>query len=564
MKVFERERQDWIIISILILVGFLFVIIAAQLALRFSPTWKLAANMESNLDPNGNFLTHRPDGFIAPVDSAILTQPVWANLFLTPGAPIPGAPAATRTPFLAPTTGVPTQPGTLPVVTNTIGVTITRTSAPIYIPASSTPKPHNTKNPTAITPPSADLQITKTDGVATYAASGTLTYTIVVSNLMGPNNVNNATVTDTFPAQISSANWTCVGAAGAVCAGSGSGNINDLVTLLVGSSVTYTVTVNISPAATGNLTNTASVSLPAGYTDPVPANNTSTDTDSPAVADLQITNSDNATDYVPNSARTYMVVVSNPVGPGNVNGAVVTDTFPVQISSADWNCAGAGGAVCAGSGSGDINDSVNLPVGSSVTYTVNVTIGAGASGALVTTASVSMPPGYTDPILPNDAIDTDNILIAASFPSDQIGIVKDNSITTIGSGSTVTLAFSTPLNVGGHGGDDLVYYEMQVGSGILMDWVIVQISDGYNWYTVLDWGDGDADTNTNIDINLIGGAEDDNRLIDASALYGGTGVAIDVDGRGIPNGTYPYIRIIAPAGDATNDGCDIDAIEVLP
>jgi len=97
-----------------------------------------------------------------------------------------------------------------------------------------------------------------------------------------------------------------------------------------------------------------------------------------------------------------------------------------------------------------------------------------------------------------------------------------------------------------------------------MDWVIVQISDGYNWYTVLDWGGGSADTNTNIDINYIGGTEDDNRSIASSGLYGGSGIAIDLDGMGIPNGTYPYLRIIAPAGDAANDGCDVDAIEILP
>jgi hypothetical protein len=49
-------------------------------------------------------------------------------------------------------------------------------------------------------------------------------------------------------------------------------------------------------------------------------------------------------------------------------------------------------------------------------------------------------------------------------------------------------------------------------------------------------------------------------------LYGplGTGVAIDVDGLGIPAGTYPYIRIIAPTTGDVDGQLEVDAIEILP
>ena len=86
MKATEHERHDWIIIPLILVIGFLCVIVAGQWALRFSPSWKLNADMEFNLDPNSDFLTRRPSGFIEPVDPSILTQPVWINLFLTPGA----------------------------------------------------------------------------------------------------------------------------------------------------------------------------------------------------------------------------------------------------------------------------------------------------------------------------------------------------------------------------------------------------------------------------------------------------------------------------------------------
>src|SRR5512147_992889 len=98
MKVPEQERRDWLIIPVILGIGSLCVIIAGQWALRFSPNWKLNTDMHSNLDPNSDFLTRRPSGFVEPIDASILTQPAWLNLFLTPGASF-----ATGTPFPTPT-----------------------------------------------------------------------------------------------------------------------------------------------------------------------------------------------------------------------------------------------------------------------------------------------------------------------------------------------------------------------------------------------------------------------------------------------------------------------------
>ena len=109
MKAFEHERHDWIIIFIILLLGFLCVIVAGQWALRFSPSWKLDADMESKLDPNSDFLTRKPSGFIEPVDPSILTNPVWINVFLTPGASVTTGtrlPKTTGTSFTTPITTV--------------------------------------------------------------------------------------------------------------------------------------------------------------------------------------------------------------------------------------------------------------------------------------------------------------------------------------------------------------------------------------------------------------------------------------------------------------------------
>ena len=125
--------------------------------------------------------------------------------------------------------------------------------------------------------PQADLAITKTDGVTTATPGGSVTYTITASNA-GPSNAPGATVADTFPASLTGT-WTCVGAGGGTCTAAGSGNINDVVNLPAGGSVTYTVTARVSASATGTLVNTATVAAPGGVTDPNPGNNSATDTD---------------------------------------------------------------------------------------------------------------------------------------------------------------------------------------------------------------------------------------------------------------------------------------------
>jgi len=127
-------------------------------------------------------------------------------------------------------------------------------------------------------PPQADLSITKTDGQTTAVPGTPITYTIAASNA-GPSATTGATVTDTVPAAIMGATWTCVGAGGGTCTPSGSGNINDTVNLPVGGTVTYTLTGTINPSAMGSLSNAATVTAPGGVTDPNPANNFATDTD---------------------------------------------------------------------------------------------------------------------------------------------------------------------------------------------------------------------------------------------------------------------------------------------
>jgi len=126
--------------------------------------------------------------------------------------------------------------------------------------------------------PVANLSITKTDGTDTVSAGQTLTWTITVTNL-GPEAVTGATVTDAFPATVTGVLWSCAGTGGGTCPASGSGNINATVSLPLGATVTFTANGLLDPAATGTLSNTAQVAVPASTIDLDTANNSATDLD---------------------------------------------------------------------------------------------------------------------------------------------------------------------------------------------------------------------------------------------------------------------------------------------
>ncbi|WP_440225219.1 proprotein convertase P-domain-containing protein [Dokdonella sp. MW10] len=287
---------------------------------------------------------------------------------------------------------------------------------------------------------SADLSITKTDGVTSATPGGSVTYTITASNA-GPSNAMGATVADTFPAALT-CTWTCVGAGGGTCPASGSGNINNTVNLPAGGSTTHTASCTISAAATGTLSNTATVTAPAGVTDPSPGNNSATDTDTlGASADLSITKTDGVTSATPGGSVTYTITASN-AGPSSATGATVTDTFPAALTCT-WTCVGAGGGTCTASGSGNINDTVNLPAGGSTTHTASCTISTAATGTLSNTATVTAPAGVTDPTPGNNsATDTDTLAASAD-----LSITKTDGVTSATPGGSVTYTI-TASNAG--------------------------------------------------------------------------------------------------------------------
>ncbi len=295
-----------------------------------------------------------------------------------------------------------------------------------------------------------DLAITKTDGTTTYTPGSSTTYTIVVSN-NGPSNVTGAAVNDLLQSPITSATWSAVASAGAsVATSSGTGSItNDLVSLIPGATVTFTLVAQTSPSATGNLANTSTVSTtatsPAGVTDSNSANNTATDIDTPTVqADLAITKTDGVTSVVPGTNDTYVITVTSN-GPSTVTGATVSDVLP------------AGETFVSATGGATYNSSTNtvsytagtLATGGTTSFNLTVAISPTATGSISNTATVAPPSGVTDTNPSNNSsTDTDTLT-----PQADLAIVKTDGVTRVVPGTndtyTITVSSNGPSTVTG-------------------------------------------------------------------------------------------------------------------
>jgi uncharacterized repeat protein (TIGR01451 family) len=223
---------------------------------------------------------------------------------------------------------------------------------------------------------------------------------------VGPSSVSNATVTDTFPAKLSNCQWLCNASGGGSCAAAGFGNINHAVNLPVGASAEFTAICDVTASATGSLVNTAAIA--SATSDPVPANNTVTDTDTiNLVADLGISMTDGVSTVKPGKSVTYTIVASN-AGVSSVSNVSVVDNFPPELNSCNWTCSGSGGGSCPASGSGNINRQVTLPVGASVSFSATCQVSGTANTAIVNTATVSGP--VSDPVSSNNtATDTNQL-----------------------------------------------------------------------------------------------------------------------------------------------------------
>ena len=294
---------------------------------------------------------------------------------------------------------------------------------------------------------SADVAVSKDNGSSTSVPGTTTTYTVAASN-NGPSDVTGASLTDTFPAALDNCSFTASASGGASGhSASGSGDLNETLDLPEGASVTYTIDCDIAADASGTLANTASVS--SGVSDPTTSNNSATDTDTlEPEADVSISKDDGQAMAVPGSSLTYTIVAANSTGPSAADGVSVADPFPADLDC-EWTSTASGGATgnTAGPVSGDIAETIDLPVGDMVTYTADCSIAADASGTLSNQATVTASGGVDDSDTANNSASDDTELAMLDF-----GDAPDSSIDP-------AFAFPTTLADDGarHGIDDTLF-----------------------------------------------------------------------------------------------------------
>jgi hypothetical protein len=142
--------------------------------------------------------------------------------------------------------------------------------------------------PASWIPAQADMAVTIVPSTSTPLQGGTLTYSVVIRNL-GPNSVTGASFSNNLQAGLG----TITNVVTQVSAGASTPtfattptSLSGLVSMPAGGQITVTFQASVSPAATGTLTSTASVTEPADRNDPNLLNNTTTNSVTVGLADV--------------------------------------------------------------------------------------------------------------------------------------------------------------------------------------------------------------------------------------------------------------------------------------
>lgn len=275
----------------------------------------------------------------------------------------------------------------------------------------------------------SDLAVNVTDGLTTAVAGTNHTYTVTLSNL-GPSDVMNAGVSDSFPADFGSVSWTCTAVTGSLCdSASGSGDLNAAtVDLHAGGTATIIANGTIASDATGTLANTATITTPVGITDGTAGNDSATDTTTiTAETDLSVSVTDTPDPVLPGGTLTYQATVTNN-GPSDMTTAgevsIVIPASPnATFSDATPGCTNNAGTVtCAVS---------PLALGANTSVTVTMSVGSSVTSSLSGSATVSSTD--TDPTVSNDTVN-----VTTGIKTADLSLAISNSPQPVVAGDLVT------------------------------------------------------------------------------------------------------------------------------
>jgi len=283
--------------------------------------------------------------------------------------------------------------------------------------------------------------ISKTDGRSGILPDTDNIYTVVITNTTGAV-LSNAIFTDPAVTDLDVDNITCSASGGATCPSFTIAEIQGagvtIPDMPIDSNVTFTIEAEVDDDATGTLTNTANVTV-AGYT------NSASDVDIIFDSDVipEISKTDNKTSLASGASTTYSIVIENTTN-GVLSNAIFTDPAVSNLTINTFTCAAAGGASCPVTSISNLQGAgiviPPMPEDSELTFTINATLAAGASGTITNTANIIVG-GQT-----NSGIDSNRIqaasgdtcgLIPSNYPVYSAGDdldIKDDVLINIGAG----------------------------------------------------------------------------------------------------------------------------------
>ncbi len=237
-------------------------------------------------------------------------------------------------------------------------------------------------------------QLDKAFSPTLIAPGGTSTLTYTITNTTELDAKNGWSFTDDLPNNVTATgvnSTTCTNAA--ISATSGGTVVSVTNGDLNAGQTSCTVSVQVTSSTSGTYTNSATNFPPnGGLVGLNPPGST------PLVVnkvDLSITKVTKKSTYTAGSPITYTITVKN-AGPSTATDATVTDPLPASITGATWTCTPSSGASCTSSGTADVNDTVTIPAGGSLLYTVTGTVVAGTTGDIVNTATALPASGTLD------------------------------------------------------------------------------------------------------------------------------------------------------------------------
>ncbi|HEY4708814.1 MAG TPA: C25 family cysteine peptidase [Candidatus Acidoferrales bacterium] len=298
----------------------------------------------------------------------------------------------------------------------------------------------------------ADIAVTNAGAPSPVVPGNNITYTQTVTN-NGPLAAVNASMTETIPMNTTfqsiaitgagAAGWSCatpaVGATGVITC------TNPSVPSGASGATTFTVAVQVNPATVSGTQITDTISATSGTSDPNLANNSATVltiVGAATTANLAITNSGVPNPVLAGNNITYTVTVTNngPAASSTVafTEAVPTNTIFVSVAAtsgtAGWTCSAT--AI-----------SCTIPTfaaGSSTTFTVIVTVGAGTASGTVITDTANVSAATTDPN-PSNNVATVTTVVATAGQAD-LAVTKTGTPNPVLAGNNITYTITVTNN----------------------------------------------------------------------------------------------------------------------